>query len=62
MKGRTVFIIAHRLSTIQHADRIVVVDKGRIIEVGKHAELLAKDGIYKKLYEMQFRDEETSNS
>ena len=61
-KGRTVLIIAHRLSTIQHADRIVVVDKGQIIEVGKHADLLAKGGIYKKLYEMQFRDEEASNS
>jgi ATP-binding cassette, subfamily B, bacterial MsbA len=56
MKGRTTFVIAHRLSTIQHADRIVVVVKGKIIERGTHKELLAKGGEYKKLYDMQFRD------
>ena len=57
IKGRTTFIIAHRLSTVQIADRILVFDKGRIIEEGSHRELMAKDGLYKKLYNMQFRDE-----
>ena len=57
IKGRTTFIIAHRLSTVQIADRILVFDKGRIIEEGSHRELMAKDGLYKKLYNMQFRDD-----
>lgn len=60
MAGRTTLIIAHRLSTVQHADRIVVLDKGKIVEVGKHAELLSQGGLYSKLYEMQFKDEETN--
>jgi subfamily B ATP-binding cassette protein MsbA len=50
MKGRTTICIAHRLSTIQHFDRIVVMDNGRIVEVGNHAELLARGGTYQKLY------------
>ncbi len=54
MKGRTTFVIAHRLSTIINADKIVVMDKGVIKEVGIHEELLKRDGIYKKLYEIQF--------
>jgi ATP-binding cassette, subfamily B, multidrug efflux pump len=54
-KGRTSVVIAHRLSTVQNADRILVVDKGRIIEQGRHQELLAQEGEYKKLYELQFR-------
>ncbi|MBD3380349.1 MAG: ATP-binding cassette domain-containing protein [Candidatus Omnitrophica bacterium] len=54
MQGRTVIVIAHRLSTIKHADKIVVIDRGRIIETGTHTELLAKNPLYKKLYEMQF--------
>ena len=58
MRGRTTFVIAHRLSTIQHADRIMVVVKGKIIERGTHDELLAKGGEYKKLYDMQFREED----
>ena len=55
MKGRTTFIIAHRLYTVEKADRIVVVDDGKITEVGPHSELLAKDGLYKHLYNIQFR-------
>lgn len=56
LAGRTAFIIAHRLSTIKRADRIVVIDGGRIIEEGKHEELLAKNGLYRRLYESQFRE------
>lgn len=56
MKGRTTFVIAHRLSTVQHADRILVMDKGEIVEDGTHQELLVKGGLYSHLYELQFRD------
>ncbi len=58
VKNRTTFVIAHRLSTILHADLIVVLDKGRIVEMGLHHELLIHGGLYKKLYEMQFNTQE----
>ena len=57
MKGRTTLVIAHRLSTVQNADKIVVMDKGRVVEQGSHTELLAQGGAYAGLYQMQFRDE-----
>ena len=54
MTGRTSFIVAHRLSTVLGADRILVMDKGRIVEQGTHEELLAKNGFYTKLFNSQF--------
>ena len=57
MKDRTTFVIAHRLSTIRNADKIFVVDKGSIAEIGTHRELYRKNGIYRKLYDLQFPEE-----
>jgi len=54
MKDRTVLVIAHRLSTVQNADKIVVLDKGKILEVGSHNELYEKGGLYRRLYDIQF--------
>jgi ATP-binding cassette subfamily B protein len=59
LAGRTSIVIAHRLSTIKNSDRIVVLHKGRIKEVGSHVELLEMGGIYYKLYELQYKDQET---
>lgn len=53
MEGRTTIMVAHRLATIQHADKILVMHKGRIVEAGNHQQLLLQDGLYKKLYELQ---------
>lgn len=60
--GRTAIVIAHRLSTIQNADKIIVLHKGEIRETGNHQELLAKHGIYYKLYELQYKDQEVKAS
>ena len=56
IRGRTVVVIAHRLSTVQHADLIVVMEHGRIVEQGRHDELLARGTLYRKLYDLQFRE------
>ncbi|WP_322740939.1 lipid A export permease/ATP-binding protein MsbA [Endozoicomonas gorgoniicola] len=58
MKGRTTLVIAHRLSTIENADRILVMDKGQIVETGNHAELLAQGGHYAKLHKLQFKEDQ----
>jgi ATP-binding cassette subfamily B protein len=58
VEGRTSLIIAHRLSTVQRADKIIVMHKGQVREMGTHQELLAKRGIYFKLYQLQYKDQE----
>ena len=58
MVGRTSFVIAHRLSTIKNADKILVLEKGKIVEEGNHDELMDKDGLYAHLYKIQYRNKE----
>jgi ATP-binding cassette subfamily B protein len=62
LQGRTSIVIAHRLSTIQSADKIIVLHKGEIREMGNHQELLALNGIYRKLYELQYKDQEIKSN
>src|SRR5690625_7469690 len=62
MERRTTFVIAHRLSTVQHADRILVIDGGKIVENGTHNELLEQNGLYSHLYALQFRDLDESKT
>ena len=62
VEGRTSLIIAHRLSTIQRADKIIVMHKGKVREMGTHQELLANRGIYYKLYQLQYKDQEIADS
>ncbi|MGH2367653.1 MAG: ABC transporter ATP-binding protein, partial [Chloroflexota bacterium] len=62
MQGRTTFVIAHRLSTIRHADQIIVLDHGRVVERGTHAELLAASGHYRDLYDAQFAGQEMTQA
>jgi subfamily B ATP-binding cassette protein MsbA len=56
VRGRTTLVIAHRLTTIQSADRIVVMERGEIVEEGSHQEMLARGGLYRRLHDLQFHE------
>jgi ATP-binding cassette subfamily B protein len=58
MRGRTVFVIAQRLTTVKRADLILVLDRGHIVERGTHEELLSSGGLYRRIYDLQLRDQE----
>jgi ATP-binding cassette subfamily B protein len=58
MEGRTTFIIAQRLLTLKHADIILVLDRGRVVERGTHDELLVQNGLYRQIYDLQLKDQE----
>jgi len=58
IKGRTTLVVAHRLSTVRDADLIVVLEKGRIVQRGNHSQLIGEDGLYRRLYQLQFVDNE----
>jgi ABC-type multidrug transport system fused ATPase/permease subunit len=58
MKGRTTFVIAHRLSSVKRADEVLVIEGGRIANRGTHAELIAADGHYRRIYDVQMRDQD----
>jgi ATP-binding cassette subfamily B protein/subfamily B ATP-binding cassette protein MsbA len=57
MENKTTFIIAHRISSIKHADEILVLDEGRIVERGRHEELITQNGQYRRIYDIQFQDQ-----
>ena len=61
MEGKTSIVIAHRLSTVRSADIIFVIDDGKVVDQGTHKELLARGGLYSRLYELQFRGEEENS-
>jgi ABC-type multidrug transport system ATPase subunit len=58
MRNRTTFVIAHRLSTVKRADEVIVLDRGEIVERGTHDELIARQGPYRRIYDVQMRDQE----
>jgi ATP-binding cassette subfamily B protein len=62
MKGRTTFVIAQRLRTVKMADQILVLNRGKIVEQGRHEELLQKDGFYRRIYDLELRDQEEALS